>query len=90
MGACQSSSGAQAISSSATNESNLSSVKNTIKNHSNESSVTRSLNQKVTINNMADSNDPLFKLKCQKYNFLGMKVVVRNLCMGQHMMLIKI
>ena len=22
---------------------------------------------------MADSNDPLFKLKCQKYNFLGMK-----------------
>lgn len=73
MGACQSSSGAQAISSSATNESNLSSVKNTIKNHSNESSVTASLNQRVTINNMADSNDPLFKLKCQKYNFLGMK-----------------
>ena len=73
MGACQSSSGAQAISSSATNKSNLSSVKNTIKNHSNESSVTASLNQKVTINNMADSNDPLFNLKCQKYNFLGMK-----------------
>jgi hypothetical protein len=73
MGACQSSSGAQAISSSATNESNLSSVKHTIKNHSNESSVTASLNQSVKIENMADSSDPLYKLKCQKYNFLGMK-----------------
>lgn len=73
MGACQSSSGAQAISSSATNDSNLSSVKKTIKNHSNESSVSATLNQSVKIENMADSNDPLFKLKCQKYNFLGMK-----------------
>ena len=74
MGACQSSDATgQSVSSDATNDSNLSSVKNTIRNHSSESSITGVMTQDVIINNTAESNDPLMNLKCQRYNFLGLK-----------------
>jgi len=75
MGVCQSSDATgQSVSSNATNDSNLSSVTNKIMNHSSESNITGVMTQDVIINNTADTNDPLLKLKCQRYNFLGLKV----------------
>jgi hypothetical protein len=74
MGACQSSGASgQSVSSNATNDSNLRSVQSTIKNHSTESNITGVMTQDVIINNTAESNDPLMDLKCQRYNFLGLK-----------------
>jgi len=74
MGGCQSTTATgQSVSSDTTNETNLSSVKNTINDHSSESNITGVMNQNVVINNTADGNDPLMHLKCQPYNFLGLK-----------------
>ena len=74
MGACQSSDASgQSVSSNATNDSNLSSVKNTIRNHSSESNITGVMTQDVIINNTASGPQPLMDLKCQRYNFLGLK-----------------
>jgi len=74
MGACQSSGATgQSVSSNATNDSNLRSVKSTIKNHSTESNITGVMTQDVIINNTGDGSSPLMDLKCQPYNFLGLK-----------------
>lgn len=74
MGACQSSGATgQSVSNNTTNESNLSSVKDTIMNHSSESNITGVMTQDVSITYGGDTNDPLYKLQCQPYNFLGLK-----------------
>jgi hypothetical protein len=74
MGTCQSSGATgQSVSSNATNDSNLRSVKSTIKNHLTESNITGVMTQDVIINNTASGPQPLMDLKCQRYNFLGLK-----------------
>ena len=74
MGACQSSGATgQSVSNNTTNESNLSSVKDTIMNHSSESNITGVMTQEVSITNTGDGSSPLMDLQCQPYNFLGLK-----------------
>jgi hypothetical protein len=78
MGACQSVNGGASqgdiLSNSDSNTTNLDSVKKVINDHSNSSSVNTTTVQEVSVIPSPDFDDSLAKLKCNRYNFLGMWV----------------
>ena len=74
MGAFQSASGGEVLTSSDSNTSNVNNVKNTIQHNSNSSTANSKTFQEVRIIPADDFDSSLSMLTCNRYNFLGMKV----------------